>query len=90
VVEVHQTAAGTSPKRKGALARAGKSIWAGIKRVNKVVGEAEAQLILRVFYYTVFGVVSLVRRRKPTDGQEQAEVAWSPRTSPGTDPNKQY
>jgi hypothetical protein len=90
VVEVRPTPAGTLHARKSALARAGKSVWGGIKRVNKVVGEAEARLILRVFYYTVFGVVSLLRRRKPTDGNEQAEVAWSPRSSPTTDPNKQY
>ena len=90
LVDGRPTAAGTSPERKSALARAGRSVWGGIKRVNKVVGEAEARLILRVFYYTVFGVVHLVRRRKPTDGNEQAEVAWSPRSSPTTDPDKQY
>jgi hypothetical protein len=90
VVKGGGTPARTEAERRNVLVRVGKSVWGGIKRVNKVVGEAEARLILRVFYYTVFGVVSLVRRRKPTDGNEQAEVAWSPRTSTSTDPNKQY
>jgi hypothetical protein len=93
VVDDSRTAVGTSPEGKGALARAGTRVWAGIKRVNKRVGEAEARLILRVFYYTVFGMVSLVRgkrRRTSTDGEEQIEVTWSPRTSPSTDPTKQY
>lgn len=87
------TMAGASAARKGALARAGSSVWRGIKRVNKRVGEAEARLILRVFYYTVFGVVSLVRRdgrKKSVETQDEAVVAWSPRASSGTDPTKQY
>ncbi len=82
-----------SPERKNAITRTGKSIWTVVKRVNKVVGEAEARLILRVFYYSVFGVVSLALKskgRKSTESVEQAEVAWSPRVSPGTDPTKQY
>ena len=82
-----------APERKSALARAGKRILAGVKRVNKRVGEAEARLILRVFYYSVFGVVSLALRngrRKSIESEDQAEVAWSPRVSPGTDPTKQY
>jgi hypothetical protein len=85
-------AAGTAAVRKNALARAGKSVWSGIKRVNKRVGEAEARLILRVFYYTVFGVVSfaLRRGRRKAIESEQAEVVWSPRASSGTDPTKQY
>ena len=81
------------PERKSALARAGKRIVAGAKRLNKRVGEAEARLILRVFYYTVFGVVSLALRngrRKSIEGEDRDEVTWSPRVSPGTDPTKQY
>ena len=84
---------GTGPQRQSALTRAGKSIWGGVKRVNKSVGEAEARLILRAFYYTVFGVVSLALRKKrriSIESEDQAEVAWSPRVSPGTDPTKQY
>jgi hypothetical protein len=93
LVDGNRTAAGTPSERGSVLARGGKRVWAGIKRVNKRVGEAEARLILRVFYYTVFGVVSLVRRnarRKSADGTAQADVVWSQRTSPGTDPTKQY
>jgi hypothetical protein len=93
LVDANKGAAGALPEREAALARVGKTVWAGIKRVNRRVGEAEARLILRIFYYTVFGVVSLVRRsgrRKSTEGKDQVEVTWSPRTSPGTDPTKQY
>ena len=93
MVEGRGTTVGKAPERKSAFARVGKSIWTGVKRVNKVVGEAEARLILRVFYYTVFGVVSLAlrrSRRKAIESEQAAEVAWSPRVSPGTDPTKQY
>jgi len=85
------TAPASAPKN--VLARAGKGLWAGVKRVNKVVGAAEARLILRVFYLTVIGAASLALRkshRKSIEAEEHAEVAWSPRVSPGTDPNKQY
>jgi hypothetical protein len=82
--------AAEAPAAKGnTFVRGGKRFLAGARRLNKRVGEAEARLILRVFYYAVFGVLSLVRRRS-IDDDNSAEVAWSPRESPGTDPTKQY
>jgi hypothetical protein len=93
LVEGRGTAIRATPERNSAIARAAKTIWSGIKRVNKRVGEAEARLILRVFYYTVFGVVSLALRSRggrTTENEQHAEVAWSPRASSGTDPTKQY
>lgn len=93
VVKGSGTAAKPEAERRNVLIRVGKSVWSGIKRVNRRVGEAEARLILRVFYYTVFGVVSLVRgkrARQEIEGSESSEVKWLPRSSTGTDPTKQY
>jgi hypothetical protein len=86
-------AVGSSPQSKNAIVRAGKSLFAGVKRLNKRVGAAEARLILRVFYLTVIGVASLALRsgrRKAMEAEENSEIAWAPRVSPGTDPTKQY
>ena len=87
------TAAGKSSEPQSALVRAGKRFLAGAARLNRRVGAAEARFILRVFYITVIGAASLVLRKarqKSIDEEERAEVAWSPRVSPGTDPTKQY
>jgi hypothetical protein len=89
VVDGRGGAAEASAVKGNLLVRAGKRFLASARRLNKRAGEAEARLILRVFYYAVFGVLSLVRRR-PIDEEDGAEVAWSPRESPGTDPTKQY
>ena len=87
------SATATASAPRNVLVRAGKGLWTGVKRVNKVVGAAEARLILRVFYLTVIGSASLAlrkSRRKSIEAEEHADVTWSPRVSPGTDPNKQY
>lgn len=86
-------AAAQKAEPHSAPVRAGKRFFAGVWRLNKRLGAAEARLILRVFYLTVIGAASLVLRkghRESIEAEESAEVAWSPRASTGTDPTKQY
>ena len=93
LVEGRGTAAGRPSEPQNAFVRAGKRFLSGAWRLNKRLGAAEARLILRVFYLTVIGAASLALRkghRKAIEAEESAEVAWSPRVSPGTDPTKQY
>jgi hypothetical protein len=89
LVERRGTATEPSAESPNAVVRAAKRFWAAARRLNKRAGEAEARLILKVFYFTVFGVLRLVRRN-PIDIEDAGEVVWSPRESPGTDPTKQY
>jgi hypothetical protein len=89
LVERRGTAAESSAESPNAVVRGAKRFWAAARRLNKRAGEAEARLILRVFYFTVFGVLRLVRR-DPIEIADSGEVAWSPRESSGTDPTKQY
>ncbi len=81
------------PKQQGAGPGALSRLVTGAKRLSKRVGQAEATLILRIFYVVVFGGVALVmrgKRRQLLTLEDSGPVAWLPRRAPGTDPTKQY